>query len=389
MPQQKPEKTQLAQEREKGFLPAEPAQKKKSMRGWWIKTVLMLALICVSVAVMFGIGNYISPEGTKPFSDMVRDISVPYLLLLLGVILIYIFVESSKYAYLLKVSTGKFRIRTSVKTMFLGKYYDGITPMSTGGQPFQIYYLHKKHDVPKGVATAIPLVRYLVSAIVVTLISIALLIVTPMYLESGTITTTFYVMSWISIAINCLFPVAIILFSVFPNRTKRLIAGIINLLARMHVVKRKYETMIKWTRELGEYREALKMFAKKIKYAAPLVLLSAMETVISYSVPFFTVIAIAGIPPTGELYLQILCLSTVTRYTALLIPTPGNTGAVETAGSLVFITVSAIDSVKPVLGWAVLVWRFFTYYMYILSGIGISIFEIIRSAVRNRRSAEK
>ena len=37
------------------------------------------------------------------------------------------------------------------------------------------------------------------------------------------------------------------------------------------------------------------------------------------------------------------------------------------------------------LGWVVLVWRFFTYYLYILSGIGISIFEVIRDAVRQKR----
>ena len=361
-----------------------PNGKKHSVRSWWIKTVLMLVLIGASVAVMFTITNYISDEGTMGFKDMVRGINLNFFLILIGVLVVYIFVESAKYAYMLKISTGKFRFRIAVKTMFLGKYYDGITPMSTGGQPFQIYYLHKKQDLPKGAATAIPLIRYLVSALVVTLISITLLIITPYHLENSIVKTTTVIMSWISIALNCLFPIVIIVFSFIPKRTERLIAAIIKLLSKMHIVKHQYAVTKKWVFELREYSKAIKSFGKKFWQLIPVVILSGMETMLSYSIPFFTVIAIAGVAPTAELYVQILCFAMITRYTALLIPTPGNTGAVETTGSLLLITMTA--SVKPLIGWVVLAWRFFTYYIYILTGIGINIFEIIRGAVRKKRN---
>ena len=39
--------------------------------------------------------------------------------------------------------------------------------------------------------------------------------------------------------------------------------------------------------------------------------------------------------------------------------------------------------------WIIIVWRFLTYYVYILTGIGINVFEIIRSAVRNRRAKKQ
>ena len=51
-----------------------------------------------------------------------------------------------------------------------------------------------------------------------------------------------------------------------------------------------------------------------------------------------------------------------------------------------FVGASQID---PVVGWVILVWRFLTYYIYILSGIGINVFEIIRDAVRNRRAEKR
>lgn len=380
--------------KEENFLPSPSVRRKdkKALRSFWIKTAFMLILIGASIAVMFTITDYLSPEGTLHLKDVIKGIDWRYFAILLGVIVLYILVESGKYAFLLKISTKKFRFRIAFKTMFLGKYYDGITPLSTGGQPFQIYYLHKKHDVPQGVATAVPLVRYIVSAIVITVISIALLILTPFIIKDNeTLTVAVLVMSWISIGLNCMFPVAIILFSAYPNATKRMIAGIIHVLYKMHIVKHKFLVMNKWLRELNAFSASIKMFAKKIKYSAPLVILAALECLINYTVPFFVIIAIAGpeaVPPTWDLLVQILCLSTVTRYTALLIPTPGNTGAVETAGSLVFITVLT-DALKPVMGWVVLVWRFITYYMYILTGIGINIFEVIRSAVQQKRASKQ
>ena len=115
-------------------------------------------------------------------------------------------------------------------------------------------------------------------------------------------------------------------------------------------------------------------------------LLCILESLLFVTLPFFVVIAIANIPLTAEtgmrLVMQIACLVVISRYTALLVPTPGNTGALEAASSLVFVTVAGIE---PVVGWVVLVWRFCTYYVYILSGIGINIFEIIRGAVRARK----
>ena len=150
----------------------------------------------------------------------------------------------------------------------------------------------------------------------------------------------------------------------------------------MHIVKRKYHATKKCVNGLLEYSGAMKLFAKKFLQCLPLLVLCVLETLINYAIPFFVVLAVSEVEPTFELFMQILCLSTLTRYTALLIPTPGNTGAMEATGSLIFATVSGI---QPMLGWVVLVWRFFTYYIYIVSGIGINIFEVIRDAVRQKR----
>lgn len=375
------------------FLPAASAQRgaKSVMRKWWLKTIFLLVLIAVSVVIMFGIGNLLAEEGTTQvgFSTLLQIVNWPFFALLLGVVLLYMIVESSKYAYLLKVYTGKFRPRVAIKTMFLGKYYDGVTPFASGGQPFQIFYLYKKNDIPKGAAAAIPLARTVVSLSVWCIFALLLMCFAPDFLHTSgnvTVNRTIQVIAWISIFVNLSFPVLLGALAFFPHAMMRATAALVRLLWKLHIVKRKEIVMKKYVTMMRDYSASMRMIFKKAYLLIPLLAISLVESLITASMPFFVVVAVADIPMTATLYLQVLCLNVISQFSAYLIPTPGNTGAVETTTSFIFITVSGIDHV---VGWVILIWRFLTFYLYILTGIGINIFEIVRSAVRAKRARER
>ncbi len=362
-----------------------PLTTKKQTRRWWIKTVLILLLCVGSILLMLTLGNYINDGQQLSFVGMLQQIRVNYFLLLIAIILLNMFLESMVYAYLLKVSTGKFRMRNSMKTMFLGKYYDGVTPLSTGGQPFQIYYLHKK-DIPTGVASAVPLARYVITTVVWCLFSLVMLAIAPAFLGATSnvaLSTSILVIAWISLAVNFAVPVTVVFVSIFPRTGKKLIIRIVWLLHKMRIVKNRYRTSKKWVYELGEYSNAIKTLFKRWTKLIPLFFLCLLQTLVNTAIPFFTVLALMPNNPPAELFLQMLCLCIVSQASADLFPTPGNSGAVELSTTFVFSTVVGIE---PVLGWVVLIWRFFTYYVYIVTGIGINIFEIIRGAVRRNRA---
>lgn len=356
-------------------------------RKWWIKTVLLLVLIGASIALLFGVTSLIEGESIKSFHKMVAGINWVWFGILLGMVALYILFESSKYLYLLWISTGKLHFKASIKVMFIGKYYDGITPLGSGGQPFQIYYLHKKNSIPAGVATAVPLVKFTVTTVVYCLLAAVLFILAPGYLPGGWGDTTLLIIAWISMTINFFIPVAIIVVSLFPRFGKKCVVWLVNVLSKLRVVKHKYPTMRKYVYEIEEYRASLKAILRSWWNFIPLVILSLIVAVVSNSIPFCAVVAIADITPTFDLYIQMLGLSLISFYSSSLVPTPGNSGALEGAASIIFATVlMAQPGVKGVIGWVILAWRLFTYYIYIFSGIGINIFEIIRSAVRNRRA---
>ena len=138
--------------------------------------------------------------------------------------------------------------------------------------------------------------------------------------------------------------------------------------------------------EVREYRASLKAILSRWWHFIPLAALGLVSTIISQSVPFFVIVAIADVTPSWWLFFQMLCLSMLSFYSASLVPTPGNSGALEGAAALIFATTLS-SRAGAVVGWVILVWRLLTYYLYIFAGIGINIFEIIRSAYRKRKAA--
>lgn len=366
-------------------------EEKRKKRNWWIKMLLLLVLIGISIYILFPITRSLTGEGTLAFADMIKGVSLPYFFLLLGVILLYILAESFQYSYILKTSTGKFRFKNSIKVALLGKYYDAVTPLGTGGQPSQIYYLHKK-DIPKGVATAVPIVKYTFSTFAKGIFSVVFFslayVILPSSVLHNTGFTAIYVLAWISMAVTMAIPVIMIFGSLFPRAGKKLIIRIIAVLAKMHIVKRKYKMTKKYVTEMGEYRRSLKEILKRWWIVIPLLIICLVTVIISFSIPFFTATALANTTPTWDLWTDMFCGGLLAYFSASLLPTPGSSGGIELTSGLVFASV-LLTLAPAVSTWIILVWRFFTYYIYIFVGIGINIFEIIRSAVRNRRAKKQ
>lgn len=352
-----------------------------------LKFIFLAALIGLSIGLMFGLGDYIHGDALGFVEMLTTTFSWKYFLIFLAAIVAYIVFESLKYSYLLKLSTGKWRLKNSFKVMFLGKYYDGITPLGTGGQPFQIYYLHKR-KVPAGAATAVPLVKYIITTIVFGIMCAVMLGLAPSKFEndsavSDKLTLSFMIVAWIALSVNMLVPTIMLALSAFPKFGKKVIAWIVKVLHKMHIVKHKYSVTKKYVYEVAEYRNALKLFLRKWYMLIPLILITFVESALYLAMPFFAVTSVAGVAPTWDLLVQICCLSAVSFYAASMVPTPGNSGASETTTFFIFSTVAGIQSV---VGWVVIAWRFAMFYLYILVGIGMTIFSMIRDGVRAKRA---
>lgn len=265
------------------------------------------------------------------------------------------------FGYLLKQSTGKSRLGFAFKLNELGRYYDAITPMAAGGQPFEITYL-KSRGVPVHTALSIPLAKYLFSQIAWVIVSFICLIISFVDNSYGTFVS---IMSIIGFVCG-FFMLALTLFlSICKTVGKKLVVKGLKLLQKMKIVKNYDKQYEKVTKYISDFQDVMKQYAKSPKDFIVMMFLSLAKLVLNYSIPYFVVMVfMPGLEPS--LYVRLMVLSVLVDVSASFFPTPGGAGISEISFASAF---GSVVGENNVLVWVILLWRFYSYYIYLLKGI--------------------
>lgn len=75
------------------------------------------------------------------------QINLFFILAGLACFAVCILMETFKYEAMIRATAGKSDKQTAFEVAVLGKYYDNITPLGAGGQPFR-YSISKSGDMP-------------------------------------------------------------------------------------------------------------------------------------------------------------------------------------------------------------------------------------------------
>lgn len=292
-------------------------------------------------------------------------------------------IDAFRISYITKLTTGRFRPVVATKVSLLGRYYDNITPLATGGQPFQIYYLAKK-DIPAGVASAIPLIRYFVLMIAMFIFSIALVAFNSWVLLGidPAAATSIHVLAYIGITFNIALPFIFLTISLWPKFGKKFISLILKLLRKLKLIKDYQKSYYKTLKTVNEYRNSLKLMIKKKFHLLALIIISVGEFFLLGSIPYFLCVGFGGIDPGTDSWLSIVTLYAFVMNASAILPTPGNAGGAELSFALVFAGVNGISSGS--IFWIVLFWRIITYYSYILVGLIIVFIDFFRNLFKEK-----
>ncbi|MDE7454385.1 MAG: flippase-like domain-containing protein [Clostridia bacterium] len=394
-----------------------PVEEPKKKTNWVMLIVLPIVIAAGLYCMIKLVGDINDADSAWSFNDLVSNVSVQRLLLAIGIMLFIMFAESLKYFIVTHAVTNKFKPLDSIKVAFVGKYYDDITPFSAGGQPMQIVYLHKKgHSA--GTSSAIVLIKYSIQIMCWVTICFLLMIINRGVLDANfgeplelwgmriPVKEFLLIAGWIGWVVNALLPLSIIFFAIFPKFTNKMLEFFINKIINIswHAANRKerktgksqYSRKAKLVRRkrkwignanaaVDDFRSSFVVMAHKPAHFIALILTCVCEQLLSWAFPFFVLIAFAKeLPATWELAFMLMTLNVYSAMSVTVVPTPGNSGPMEIvmgvaiAGALPKLVASASI-------WVLLGWRFSTYYIYIIVGIFITLFEFIRKLVRNRK----
>ena len=336
----------------------------------WL-TVLFVALNAAVIA-WTAVREYRSGQGAGHISE----ITVRWQFLIPAVLcmVVSLSAEIMKYMVVMKKTCGFVRPKLCARTVLLGRYYDNITPSGIGGQPFQIYYLNK-NGIPAAQSAAVPIAGFLSMQYAFIILAILCAVLGRRMIGQDAVR----IASYIGIVCYSLFPTVILLFTFFPVIAERLTRAVAGLLAKLRIVKDRDEAEERFVGHVRGYSESLRALIRHTSLLLAVMGLALVYQAALMCIPFFVVRAFGG--DVG--FLQSF-VTTVTIYAAItFIPTPGNAGAAEGVFYAVFSSLSAGH-----VFWAMLVWRFIIYYVYIVYGILHYLVMHIRGKLRGARPEE-
>ncbi len=339
------------------ILPVDHRKEKKSKTVNKNKLLTYILTLVINIAIVAYIAiKEFGRGGSNAQKIAMLDINMVYLAIAVICFAIAVWMETLKYHSMMMAAEGRCDLRGAFECAVLGKYYDNITPLGAGGQPFQIYYL-KKRGLSTGTSAALPIVGFL------TLQAAFIILAAVVFVFNGSVTekvAAIRISAYIGLAFYMFIPICILLFAVFPKVFGGMVCAVAKFLSRLHIVK-DYERTVKGIiSSLDEYCDSLKLLSKRPQLIFKLVFFSLVYQMAIMSIPFFVLRAFGGTNGWWMVFSLVVFI-----YAAItIIPTPGNAGAAEGSFYAVFTALTS-----GFLFWAMLIWRILVYYSWLALGL--------------------
>lgn len=325
----------------------DPTKKKKIPWGMIYIAATILAVI------LFGVFN-------REFGNVfytITHLTPGFLTAAVIVTVIYFFFEGGIIRLLMRSQNIPMTVGASMKIGLIGIYYSYITPSSTGGQPMQAAYL-RRDNIPVGLSTAVLIMKFFCFQCAFVLCSVlSFLFMYDKIARENPGIMLFIIVGLIINGASILFFGSMFFRPVLGAvcRFAKWLAGKFpKLSTRFHAM----ETIDRFETDFDSYTDDFKEKKKSVIWG---ILLSVPQFVLQMSVLYF-VFRSFGYQEPG--YLEIFAMQSLLQVSVSFMPMPGASGAQEIG----FSSFLKNYFVNNDLYAAVMVWRFFTYYLVVIAG---------------------
>jgi uncharacterized protein (TIRG00374 family) len=323
-----------------------------------LRLVLRFALIAVILG--FGVNAFLTL-----FMDRAQFIaSLRKVLVIYFVVPLLLFIASHVVDSLrLMLVVSQFKIRLTFVQAFynsaVGTFFTNITPMTAGGQPFQIYHLSSVGVSPE-TATNVIMSRFVEQAMTSLLISLFFL--TQISWVASTLgmgSKLVYVALGVSLSMTMLLLMLLIRphfigrVAIMLERTR-----LGRLVGRLSGKHNWAPSLHRWSHRLRENVRVL--WSEKTWVMILDILMGVVNIVLhSWSLQF----VLEGVVGVKLSFIAVVITYVILWQVVFYVPTPGASGGVEGAFALVYAGMTS--ALGPTII-AIFVWRFATYYMLLL-----------------------
>ncbi len=292
---------------------------------------------------------------------------------------IYMFADAFCYWVFFRSEGYRISLGRCVTAGLIGFYYSNITPTSAGGQPMLVNSL-RKAGIPVGYGTTAATIRFICNQFAVTFLSLVFWMANRDFVNAQLGDSVWFIrIGWI---INFSGIPLVLLAAFRRSLIQRIALFFIDLLVKIHLIKNREAAVASVTNVLDTYHAGM----KELLHRPGRILIQALGAacgIMGLIGSIYFVYHAFGYSATP--WYHLITLSFALYISACYTPLPGASGAQEGGFLLYFRNIFPGE----IIGLALLVWRFFTYYMFLLVGMFIVVLErIIVNREEKKRRAE-
>ena len=307
----------------------------------------------------------------------------------LAMYVIFVLAQVMMYFELIKSLTGQKRLKLAYEVAVVGKYYDNVTPFAVGGQPMQMVKL-AKNGISAGVSTSIPVIKMISNSIIHMLLALFFFVfgIPNIPMASGLnrfILIIFVILGVVGLIVSLLVTLFMIMLSTGNFVTRSFISGILRLGYKMKLVKNYRQSLRKTINQVAEYRNSMKYLLKNKALFFKMIILNILECLSYAMMAYFVARAFVSGGDSATFGFLLACLAKyyICYMASCYIPLPGGTGLME----ITFIFLFGIV-VGDYIVWALLVWRFISYYFILIHGFSHEMISIAKNLSASRKKKE-
>ena len=360
---------------------------KSPLSGKKIAMFVLYAIIAVFLFI-----TVLSFNDIDEIIAQLKNADFKYILCAAGTTLVYLALYPLSLCILARAKQCRAKSSVTYSIAMTEHFFNGITPLATGGQPFQAHQFSRA-KVKLADSTGLLLANLLIYMLVTTGFSLTGLFFfdeLTAYIDKG----------WIPIIIigySLNFSVLVIEIILGTSKTvRKWIVKFIYWLCKFRMFKKLEPKAEEFAVYLEQVQDAFKLLIRKKKYFITAIITKILSFAFLYASSYFILLALnVKIEPY---FFLALCGTSFAITGVGFIPTPGGSGAVEGSTAQVFKSIIMwvsggtviVSGAAAIAGGVMMIWRLLSYYMVMLISLGFYIgLEIYFKKRKNAEIAEE
>ncbi len=295
--------------------------------------------------------------------DLLLKANIIWIILAITMEALTIIFQALSFYQIVKSYKSNYKFSSVIKLMIVTKFFNGITPFSTGGQPLQIYMLNKEGiRLTKATNMIIQnFILYQMALVTYGIVAIALNYKFHLFANVPVLRRLIL----LGFAINTAIVVLLAIISFSNKFNKFCVNKGIWVLEKLHIVKNRKKQEEKWEEKCNDFHEGATYLLSNKTLCIKGYIYNLISLTANYITPLFIIFALSqNINITTINPMTTIVSSAYIMIIGSFVPIPGASGGIEYGYMRFFGNFIS----GTLLTASLLIWRFVTYYLPMVVG---------------------